>query len=325
MKKKFITMAACLLCNTALADTLILKNNDRISGTVLSTQSAENLKFKTSFGQDIYVPWVNVSKLYDIYNRPIKRPDITYSYASSVQKQTEPPKAKKAPAEAPKEAPSGIEWSGRANVGATLQEGNSDNSTFNADTTVNAKWKEKHRVVLKAEYNYEEDDGDVTEDNQSLDINYDYFFNKKWFSNSTVGLEQDDLSDIDLRTIIGAGLGFQAFEQKDLNLKFIMGGTYLRQDFESTPSDSSIALRWYSDYDQKFWKDALQIFHNHEIIVPEEDTEDFLVDSSTGIRVPLKIGLVGTVQVDFDWDNRPEPGVVEDDTQYMLKLGYEWQ
>lgn len=350
MRVLLTTTILCLLSTYVQADTLMLKNGDRMSGTTLSIKDKQNLLFQSSFGQDMRIPWKHVKVVYDIYNRPIVK-TRTAPTQQVARKQYTPVKltppgsnaniaqaltalkpvsiAQKAETKPPRKEDTnplflGATWEGRANVGGSLQKGNSDNGAFNADTRLTARWGEKHRAVLKAEYNYEEDDGDITENNQSFDGLYDYFFREKWFSNSVIGIESDALSNVDLRTNLGTGLGYQPYEQDDLNLKFIGGINYLRQANEDDTTESSAALRWYSDYDQQIWDDLFQVFHTHEFLVPTNDREDFLIDSSTGLRVPLKKGLVATAQVDFDWDNKPEPGTVEDDTEYKLKIGYEW-
>lgn len=222
----------------------------------------------------------------------------------------------------------GAIWSGRANIGATLQTGNSEEETINADAKLKAEWMDgdtlRHRATLKADYNREEDDNQKTEDNRSIEGQYDYFFSPKWFLNAEAEFEQDDINEIDLRTTAGLGLGYQAFKQDDLNLQFILGPSYLREEFEDGSSEDSVVIREATDYDQKLWDDIIQIFHEHELLVPADDADAFLFDSESGVRVPIRKGLVATAEVDFDWDNDPEPGVDEEDTTYALKLGYEW-
>ncbi len=222
----------------------------------------------------------------------------------------------------------GAVWSGRANIGATLQTGNSDEETINADAEVQAEWMDgtdpKHRATLKADYNREEDNNNKTEDNRSIEGMYDYFFSPKWFLNTNAKFEQDDINQIDWRTDAGIGLGYQPYKQDDLNLQFILGPSYLRTEYENGRSEDAVAIREATEYDQKFWDDMIQLFHEHEFLVPADDADAFLFESESGIRVPLRKGLVATAEVEFDWDNDPEPGIKEDDTTYGLKLGYEW-
>jgi len=319
----------------ARADTVYLKNGDRISGIVLYTSNSGTLHFRTSFNQDIQLPKSTIKSI-DYDNVPVVYQTVLIGYnepgtknisVASTESEKDPVPAQEEKTPKPEESPAGFlhtKWSGRTNLGASLQTGNSEKNAINADAMVKAKWLDKHRVIVEAEYNRKKDDGNITEDNKSIEGVYDYFFNKKWFLNSTLGFEQDDINRIDLRTIVGLGLGYQVFERDDLNLKFILGSSYLHTDFENGNSEDSAAIRWNADYDQKFFEGLIQIFHDHDLIVPADDTDDFLLDTKTGVRVPLKMGLVATAQIDFDWDNKPEPGITEDDTKYSLKLGYEW-
>lgn len=222
----------------------------------------------------------------------------------------------------------GAVWSGRANLGATLQDGNSNEKTINADAEVQAEWmdgdKPKHRATIKADYDREEDNGTKTEDNRSVEGLYDYFFAPKWFLDVNAKYEEDEISDLDHRITTGFGLGYQPYKQDDLNLQFILGPSYLREEFANGDTEDSAAIREATEYDQKFWDDLIQLFHEHELLVPTDDTDAFVFESESGVRVPLRKGLVATAEVEYDWDNAPAPGVEEDDTTYALKLGYEW-
>ena len=218
----------------------------------------------------------------------------------------------------------GAVWTGRVNLGASLQTGNTEQDALNGDTTIKGKWGDTHRATFKADFNIENENDETTEDNQSASLQYDYFFAPKWFLNTNLGAERDKIDEIDLRTIAGLGLGHQPYESEDLNLQYVLGPSYLREEFQNGDSDDSVAGRWALDYDQRILDNALQLFHEHELLVPVDDTEDYLFDSRTGVRIPIYKGVVGTAEVEFDRDNKPEPGIEKDDTKYSAKIGYEW-
>lgn len=336
MKKySHLLFAAGLLASTPVqADVLYLQNGDRLRGSVLNATNAQSLSFRTGYGETINVPWTHVDRVYDSnYNR-ISTPGRPSAFAAPLTGSSEPLPEETAirVSEAPAKVASAAvpdagkpKWSGRVNLGASIQTGNSEKDAINADASAKVKWKDVHRAGIKGEYNREKDAGTITEDNWKIDGNYDYFYTDQWFLNTTLGFEQDEIDLIDLRTTAGLGIGHQLFEQDDLNLKYILGLVYLRETFtNNSDSEDSLAARWNFDYDQKVWGDALQLFHDHELLVPTDETDAYLFDSKTGVRVPIKEGLVATAEIDFEWDNAPEPGVQEDDTKYSLKIGYEW-
>ena len=262
----------------------------------------------------------NAPAPYDAYDDGIYRPP-----AKQVIAPIKAQKAISAPTVTPRpSAPHKTIWSGRANLGASLQTGNTEQNAILADVTLKAKISDKQRAQIKAEYNREKDDGTTTEDNRSLDATYDHFFKPKWFYDISAGFEQDDIEELDLRTTLGVGLGYQPFENDAKNLKMVLGPAYLREEFESGTTDNSLAARWSLDYDQKIWEDTLQAFHDHELFIPSDDAGAYLFESKTGLRLPIKNGIIATGEIEFDWNNDPESGITEEDTQYSIKLGYEW-
>ena len=217
----------------------------------------------------------------------------------------------------------GADFSGNVNLGYNLKRGNSENSALNLDATLMTKI-EKHDLKFKGEYNREEDGDTVSVDNRHLSINHEYNFSPRWFIGSKVKFTQDDLAQIDLRTNATTGLGYHIFQREDLDMKFVVGPGYLHERLENDKDDSEWTYNWAFGYNQKFYDDLFRLFHEHSLNTPAENTEAYLFESQSGIRVPLRRGIVATGQVDFDWDNEPAAGTVADDTIYSLKLGYEW-
>lgn len=318
-----------LISAPALADVVHLTNGTAIAGDVLGANPLMKVQIKTERGIQ-YIAWDDIVRIEGSSNS-LSQAALQGASAAKKPKISPLPTATSPEPQAQLDTPDpdagflGAKWSGRANAGARIQSGNTEKTTLNVDASTKAKWGKDHRASVKLEYNREKDEGTLTVDNKSADLAYDYFYSPQWFLNSTVGFEQDEINSIDMRTTVGGGLGYQAYEQDDLNLQFILGVSYLNEEFTtSAPSEDSLAYKWSSDYDQKFWDDALQLFHNHEILVPSDDTEDFLFESKSGVRVPLAKILTATAEVDFDWDNKPAAGKREEDTTYSFKLGYEW-
>lgn len=218
----------------------------------------------------------------------------------------------------------GAEWSGNVNLGAGLRSGNSETNNVNADAAVEAKWNKQHRTSFEADYNREEEDSTVSVDDRSAGLKHDYFFAEKWFLQGAAKFEQDDIAQLDLRTLFSAGLGYQPYDRDDLSLQFVAGPGYQNEEFEDGTEDNSMTAQWALDYTQKFYDDLFRLFHNHDLSAPTEDFDAWLFQSKSGIRVPLRQGIVASGQVDFDWDNAPPAGTTEDDTTYTVKLGYEW-
>jgi putative salt-induced outer membrane protein YdiY len=218
----------------------------------------------------------------------------------------------------------GAEWSGHANLGASVQKGNSDTQNIDADVQTTAKWGETYRAKLMAEYAYEEDSDQTTEDSRAIEGQFDYFFKPEWFLNTNIKFEQDDIAGLDLRSIYGVGIGHQAYDRDDLKLQYILGPSYLREERDTGETEDSLAYSWQLDYEQAVWEDKVRLFHNHQLLVPADDTGRYVLETESGVRVPIHAGLIASFQIDYDLDKGAPADADEEDTKYGLKIGYEW-
>jgi putative salt-induced outer membrane protein YdiY len=224
----------------------------------------------------------------------------------------------------PPEVPA-VAFTGRINAGVDVKKGNTDTKAFYIDGELEAR-TEKNRYTAGGEVNHEKESGKKTADNWLLYMGYDHFLTQKWFFYANANFEQDAFKDINLRTTVGAGPGYQFFESEQLNLSVRGGIAYVNVDYSVDDQDNDYtAGRWALKYDQYFFDKVFQLFHLHEGIVSLEDTEDILVRTRTGVRIPLKKGFNTTAQFNWDWDNSPAPNKDRVDKRYLITLGYSWE
>ena len=153
---------------------------------------------------------------------------------------------------------------------------------------------------------------------------YDHFLTEKWFFYTNALFEKDEFKDIDLRSTIGAGAGYQFFETPLTNLSTETGLTYVNEDYEQGQDNSYPAGRWSVKFDQYLLDKKIQFFHFHEGFVSIEDTEDMFIRSRTGFHIPLYKNFKATVQYNYDWDKSPAPGREKADEAFLFTLGYAW-
>ena len=55
-----------------------------------------------------------------------------------------------------------------------------------------------------------------------------------------------------------------------------------------------------------------------------DDTEDMIIRSRTGLRLPLYQNPAAMAQYNLDWDKSPESDREKTDHMYILTLGYQW-
>ena len=81
------------------------------------------------------------------------------------------------------------------------------------------------------------------------------FKGKRYYAGSAM-FKQDKFADLDLRTMLGPGIGYRFYDSKSLNLKLEIGPYYLKDNFISQPNESFWVAAWFLDYDSEPALDA---------------------------------------------------------------------
>lgn len=339
---KYANMLAALVVGTmsfaAVADTVTLRNGDRITGKVIRKED-QNLIFKTPYAGEIKISWLQIEALQTDQPVQVMLSDET-SLNATFTPADEPGKVtlrsgkiiQTAPIDlsnieyinpSPEVSGKGVRFTGHVNVGVNATSGNSETRSVYADAEMVARTKE-NRYTVGGKTQRSSEDGNKTADRTLIYSKYDHFLTEKHYLYANASFVRDEFKDLNLRSVLGAGLGHQFVESKRKNLSLEGGLTFVNEDFIDAEDDQYLAARWALDYDQFFFGDRLQFFHKHEGLQSLENSEDLIIRSETGVRVPFNENLSATVQVNVDWDRSPPPGTEDTDLTYLLTVGYNW-
>lgn len=326
---RYLLLSACLIAPLSPlvhADVLVLTNGDRLTGTAVK-KAGDKLVFQTPYAGELKIDWAEVADLQtdspvtvvlddkrklqaDRFTRTGDEGAVATSRVAYVN----PP---------PEAGGDTLEASGRINVGLSQSSGNTDTQTYHLDAETILR-KARDRLTLGAVYNEASDSGQQSVSNATLKAKYDHFISERWYGYANSRLHRDKFRDLKLRRELGVGLGHQFYDRPDLKLALEAGLSHINDDYYQATDDSGASFRWAANYEQKLWAQRLTLFHNHELTVPVNDSNDFLANAKTGLRIPVANGLNTTVQVDADYDNRPAAGNDELDLLYLFTLGYNW-
>jgi putative salt-induced outer membrane protein YdiY len=163
-----------------------------------------------------------------------------------------------------------------------------------------------------------------TEDKALGYLKYDHFFATKWYDYANATAEQDEFKDIDLRATLGVGVGYQFIESDLTNLSLEGGLSYVNENYIVAEDHSFAAGRWALKFDHFILPKSLQYFLYHTALQSVADSDDLVLFTQTGFRVPFYKNLNITAQVNWDYDKSPSPGKEESDYTYLLTFGYLW-
>ena len=319
------------------ADELLMKDGSRLHGTVVKKEDGI-LDFKTSFAGVIKVQWAEVSELHAdepvtvmlVNDETVSATAIRNTEQETLlESEVGEPGSSIEPDQlayinpAPWRLGEGIRWTGRVNLALKTQRGNTDKDEFDAD--VEMAMRRKHdRFTLRGQFEKDRNSGTVTDEDWKLLNKYDYFTSKQFYYGGSLRFEHDKFADIDLRTVVGPHIGYQFFETAAMNLSTDLGILYVDEDFIDAEDDDYWSLGWHVDFDRFLIPDRVQFYHLHTGLQDFGDGGNLVINSWTGFRFPIYMGIVASTEAEIEYDGGAPDDVDKTDKTYRVKLGYQW-
>lgn len=197
------------LCSSAtFADTVWLKNGDRLSGTIRFFDGSK-LLLETDYGGSIPLDWKKIATLESDHELLVKLGPVDGERAKSLLA-AEPGKVTLANGESPKTIElSQIEqimkpkplvedftWKGNIDLGLDYKRGERDSDDYDVDIKTQARhgrWR--HNAI--ADYNRELKDDVVSTDNWSAEYALDRFLTEKWFWQGRFEYKRDRIEEVE--------------------------------------------------------------------------------------------------------------------------------
>ena len=326
--------------SAARADELLMKNGDRLQGTVVS-MSLGKLVFKTSYAGEITIKWDQVAKLttekpleaylrneQTLIGKVVAQEDGTVVFhPADGSPSVHVPLAQVKSMERPK-PPAGWEFSGNISAGASKETGNTNTEkySFIGNATIS---KLPHVVKLYGEFHKEFSKNKLSKDNALGKATYKRFLTKKWFAFGNVTAQMDKFADLDLLGNAAAGPGYQFYRSRELNLSALIGPAYVYEKYTKPQSylDGKSQRTYFAgygglDFDMWFFDKFFQIFHHDDFLYDFRDSDNWGFRTRTGIRIPMVMKLFASFQFNYDYDNQPADGKKKADQSWIFGLGW---
>jgi putative salt-induced outer membrane protein YdiY len=329
-----VTSLTFSIIGNVFADEVRLKNGDRLTGRIIRMEGGK-LILKTIYAGEISILWQEVAGVQtegsadvvlndDTRLKGVAKTEKDGKMTLDTRKLETPVSFRIADVKTINPAPEKIvNITARANVNITSERGNTDSDNYYLNGEFVARTK-KNRYKIGGELSQEESDNTTTSKNWLVSGNYSHFLNKKWFLFANTLFEHDEFKDLELRSTLGAGAGYQVFETPLLNLSFSAGLAGVDENFYMAEDKNYSAGQGSVNYDQYFFKKFVQLFHVTTGYISLENADDWFIKTRTGLRFPIYKGFTATLQYNYDWNNRPSTSTqTEEDTKLIFMLGYE--
>ncbi|WP_300730105.1 DUF481 domain-containing protein [Pseudomonas sp.] len=295
LPRTLLCLAVFTVSSPLLADTVWLKNGDRLSGKIKVFDGGK-LLVQTDYAGAISVDWKQVKTLESDQQLLVKQD----AYAGEVAKSltaTEDGKVILANGESsktvelasiqqimkPKAVIQDLAWKGNVDVALNYKRADKDTDDYDVSFKTSARhgsW----RHHAEGEYNREFQNDVVTTDNWSAGYALDYFIDEQWYWQGRLNYTRDKVEDIARQRTVGTGPGYQ-FWDDELGA-FSLGSLLNRTDYEYSDDKKenfySLAMRW--DYNRYLLGKTVSLFTSGEVGKPLGGDSDYSLDAEIGLR-----------------------------------------
>jgi putative salt-induced outer membrane protein YdiY len=213
-----------------------------------------------------------------------------------------------------------ITWSGNVFAGGVHQSGNTDrlSVTFGADAVRRGL---DDRFSLSFLYNYAEEDGTLTTRDAYGAMKYDYFFTPGFYGLLSVELLKDRFKDLNLRAVVGPGLGYQVWEDGRKSLALEAGIAYFSEDRIEGDDEQWITARLgvVFGYQITPW---LQFNDTFTFYPQLENSGDYTFRNDAALVTSLSATWSLRLGNIWERDSDPAPDIDKDDFRTSLALQY---
>lgn len=217
-----------------------------------------------------------------------------------------------------------VNWSGRAQFGATFEEGDTDELDFDALVST-TRTSDAGRLVLLVRGEYGETN-DVRTDNAVFSsARYEYDQTERRYLLGIAQLEYDEFEDLDIRHSVGGGLGYFFVKRERQILKGFTGLIYQHEQFgNGTRTDDLLSPIGY-EYRLDL-RDRLRFRSDSIFFTNLTTTDNWRITAENAIEVPISSqeGWKIRLGVRNKYDNDVQPGIEKLDTVVYSSLVYDW-
>ncbi len=349
----FSTVVLCLLGVSARADQVTLKNGDRISGTIVKVDAKPDdktktvLLIKTEFAGDVTVQWDAVSSIVapEALHLALNDGQTVVGPVTTVDGKLDVTTATTGEVTAAKDTVVTVRnedeqkaydaeidrlrhprltdfWSGLVDTGLTMTRGNSATLSYNlAAKAVRAADRDKITVYTTAVYASD----DTTPPNRTTAHNIlgglrgDFNLSDRVFVFGFTDFEYDEFQHLDLRNVLGGGVGYHVFKRAHSTFDVFGGADYEQEYFSPNPpatltntTRKTAEIVVGEEYDVK-WNDRTTFSEKMSFFPNVSDTSQYRFQLDASAATKLKSWLSWQITYSDRYISNPLTGLKGND------------
>ena len=309
----FIAFGSPLL----FADQVAFKNGDRLTGEILKSD-ARNLVIRTAIAGQVTVPWQEIQELRSDLPLHVELAEgkIVVGRLKTRQGIIEVATSMGDTVEAPKESVVALRdnaeqlayeksqhpgllqaWEGGLDAGLELTQGNSDTRNFRFAFRAERKIS-REKLTLYAESIYSLDDlpnarPHVTANENRGGARFDRDLTSRIFIFANTDFMSDDLQDLNLRSVLGGGVGYHLIKRDRTTLDLLGGANFTRENYVEVQRNLAA---W--QFGEEF---TLKVGKNTSLIQNIAYFPDFI--DSGNYRINFSLGTLTKIVKRLGWQN----------------------
>jgi len=325
---------ASFMSSAAWADVVLLKNGDRISGTIVSAAGGKvvitpdfdktsNITVKQTDIATFSSPTPMLIKLAGgaVINQPVETGATGQIKTSAVGAQ--PPQA--IPLDKIDKINPNYAWTGSVSANGLYSHALQDTAQIGLNGDI-GRTTDNDKITASAGFLYAEQKtqgvSSTTANTWFTAAQYDYYLAKPWYVYANTRFEADRINYLAFRATPGVGVGYQWFDAPDLSFSTEGGITYVYQDYTVGGTNSNASVRVAYHLTKSWSNNRVSLFNDGEFLESVEGGGNYLANADLGVRVGLTKTMFSKAEADLNYTNQPAPGAQQTVTKYTIGVGW---
>jgi len=333
LPRTLLCLTLSALSTASLADTVWLKNGDRLTGKIKLFDGGK-LLLETEYGGSIPIDWEKVATLQSDQELLVKEDDITGERAKNLLP-AEPGKVTLANGGTPKTVElasiaqilkpkpliEDLAWTGNVDLSLDYKRAETDTDNYDVDFRTKARHG-RWRHIAEGDYNRVFQNDVKTTENWGAEYSLDRFLDEKWFWQGRLEYKRDKIEEVAQQRTIGTGPGYQ-FWDDELGA-FSLASLLNRADYEYSNGEKdnfySLGLKW--DYNRFLVGKTFELFTTGELGKPLGSAADYSLEAEAGLRYKVTDWASLNMKAEKDLVSGAEGDL--DETRYTMGFGVGW-